>query len=227
MPDRITAARFHQAPGVDDWRVVAARGACACFRVASFAEGVELVSAIGRLAAAEGRAPEIELRGPTVTVRLTTHGGDGMTEDDIALAREISAVAGRHGAAGEPSAVQDVNLTITTADPDAVRPFWRAVLRYDERGEEDLVDALGQGPSVWFQRAQFPGAVGNRVHVDVFVAHDQARARVAAAVAAGGRLVSDRFAPAWWTLADADGNQVDIATWRGRDDEATAVEQAG
>jgi 4a-hydroxytetrahydrobiopterin dehydratase len=45
--------------------------------------------------------------------------------------------------------------------------------------------------------------------------HDQAEARVAAALAAGGRLVSDRFAPRWWTLADPEGNEVDVATWMG------------
>jgi 4a-hydroxytetrahydrobiopterin dehydratase len=49
------------------------------------------------------------------------------------------------------------------------------------------------------------------------VPHDVAEARVAAAVAAGGRVVFDRFAPAWWTLADPEGNEVDIATWQNRD----------
>jgi 4a-hydroxytetrahydrobiopterin dehydratase len=33
----------------------------------------------------------------------------------------------------------------------------------------------------------------------------------------GGHLVSDEHAPAWWTLADAEGNEVDVATWMGRD----------
>jgi 4a-hydroxytetrahydrobiopterin dehydratase len=46
---------------------------------------------------------------------------------------------------------------------------------------------------------------------------DQAEARVAAAIAAGGHLVSDEHAPEWWTLADAEGNEVDVATTRGRD----------
>ncbi|WP_291407911.1 VOC family protein [Actinophytocola sp.] len=54
----------------------------------------------------------------------------------------------------------------------------------------------------------------NRIHIDVSVPHDQAEARVAAAVAAGGHLVTDEHAPAWWTPADAEGN---VATWMGRD----------
>jgi 4a-hydroxytetrahydrobiopterin dehydratase len=49
------------------------------------------------------------------------------------------------------------------------------------------------------------------------VPHDQAQARVEAAKAAGGRLVRDRFAPAWWTFADAAGNEVDIASTSHRD----------
>ena len=57
----------------------------------------------------------------------------------------------------------------------------------------------------------------NRIHVDVWVPHDQAEARVAAALAAGGRLVSDTHAPAWWALADTEGNEADVATWQGRD----------
>jgi 4a-hydroxytetrahydrobiopterin dehydratase len=57
----------------------------------------------------------------------------------------------------------------------------------------------------------------NRIHVDLWVPHDQAEARVAAAIAARGQLVSDAHAPEWWTLADAEGNEVDIATIMGRD----------
>jgi 4a-hydroxytetrahydrobiopterin dehydratase len=41
--------------------------------------------------------------------------------------------------------------------------------------------------------------------------------RIAAALIAGGRMVRDDFAPAWWTLADAAGNEADIATTMGRD----------
>jgi 4a-hydroxytetrahydrobiopterin dehydratase len=31
------------------------------------------------------------------------------------------------------------------------------------------------------------------------------------------RMVRDEFAPSWWTLADAEGNDADIATTMGRD----------
>ncbi len=47
----------------------------------------------------------------------------------------------------------------------------------------------------------------NRIHVDISVPHDHAEARVAAVIAGGGHLVTDRNAPAWWVLADAEGNE--------------------
>ena len=49
------------------------------------------------------------------------------------------------------------------------------------------------------------------------VPHDQAESRVAAAIAAGGHLVSDTQAPAFWVVADAEGNEVCVCTWQDRD----------
>ncbi len=37
-------------------------------------------------------------------------------------------------------------------------------------------------------------------------------------LAAGGRMLGDKYAPAWWSLIDPEGNVVDIATWQGRDE---------
>ena len=43
--------------------------------------------------------------------------------------------------------------------------------------------------------------------------YDQAQARVAAALAAGGHLVTDEFAPDWWVLGDAEGNEACVAVF--------------
>jgi 4a-hydroxytetrahydrobiopterin dehydratase len=51
------------------------------------------------------------------------------------------------------------------------------------------------------------------MHVDVSVAREQAGQRLAAALAAGGRIVDDSDAPAAWILADRAGNRVCIAAW--------------
>ncbi|GAA0971667.1 hypothetical protein ENKNEFLB_02528 [Nocardioides aquaticus] len=40
--------------------------------------------------------------------------------------------------------------------------------------------------------------------------------RIAAAVAAGGELVDDSAASAFWVLADAQGNRACVTTWEGR-----------
>ncbi len=84
-------------------------------------------------------------------------------------------------------------------------------------GDADLIDPHAQGPPFWFQQMDAPRPQRNRIHIDVYVPHDQAEARVAAAIAAGGHLVSDEHAPEWWTLADAEGNEVDVAPWPDRD----------
>ena len=47
-----------------------------------------------------------------------------------------------------------------------------------------------------------PAAQRNRIHIDGYLLHDQIERRIAAAVAAGGRVISDKNAPGWWTLAD-------------------------
>jgi 4a-hydroxytetrahydrobiopterin dehydratase len=217
-PERITPQRFHEQEGVDDWRVLLfVEAACTSFRTGSFGKGVTLVDEIGRLADAANHHPDVDLRYRSVTVRLTTHEVGGLSDHDVELARRISSAARELGVAADPSAVQELNVTIDALVTPDVRPFWRAVLGYEEKGEDDLIDPRGRGPSIWFQPMDAPRPQRNRIHVDVAVPHDQAEARVAAAIAAGGRLVTDEWAPAWWTLADAEGNEVDVATWRGRE----------
>jgi hypothetical protein len=96
-------------------------------------------------------------------------------------------------------------------DTSAVMPFWQAALGYVRRGDtpdEDLVDPRGRGPSFWFEQMEQPRPDGGgAIHIAVWVPAERAEARVAAALAAGGRMVRDEFAPAWWTLADAAGKR--------------------
>jgi 4a-hydroxytetrahydrobiopterin dehydratase len=222
MTDRISPRQFHEAEGVGDWRVVG-DGACTYFRTGSFAAGARLVQAIGELPGVDDHHPNVDLRHDGVTVRLITITNDyyGMSQRDVELARQISAVARDLGLTGDPSAVQTL-LVIPGAPVTAeVMPFWRAVLGYEPRGDtpdEDLVDPRSRGPSFWFEpmREPRPGGLG-AIHVAIWVPYEQAEARVAAALAAGGRMVRDEFAPSWWTLADAAGNEADIATTMGRD----------
>ncbi len=216
MTERISPRQFHEAVGVEDWRVLFG-GACAHFRAASFAAGVALVDAIGKLAAAANHHPDVDLRYAGVTVRLKTHDIDGLSERDVDLARRITAAARELGLLADPTAVQTIQVAIDALVGPAVMPFWRAVLGYRAVGDEDLVDPHRRWPSFWFQQMDAPRPQRNRIHIDISVPHDQAEARIAAAIAAGGRLVTDRHAPEWWVLADAEGNEACVATWMGRD----------
>jgi 4a-hydroxytetrahydrobiopterin dehydratase len=222
MTDYVSPSEFHAAEGVEDWRVIG-DGACAYYRTESFAASAALVQAISALPGVEGHRPDIDIRGDGMTVRLLTTDDAyyGMSRRDIELAREISGAARRLGLAADPAAVQSV-LVIPGAPAIAeIMPFWRAVLGYEPRPDspsEDLVDPHTRGPAFWFEQMQAPRADGGgAIHVAIWVPYEQAQARVAAALRAGGRMVRDEFAPAWWTLADAAGNEADIATTKGRD----------
>jgi 4a-hydroxytetrahydrobiopterin dehydratase len=214
MSGRLTAAQFAASPGVADWRVLWGAGyAAALFLTGSFAAGLTLVAAIGELAAAAGYDPDVDVRPESVTVRLSTPEVHGLTSRDVALARQISVAATGLGFHADPAAVQHVQVALDAMDIARVRPFWHAVLGYGEVGDEDLLDAHRQGPSFWFQQMKTSRTGRNRFHIDIYVPHDQVQARIDAALAAGGRIVSDAHAPGWWTLADPEGNEADMAIW--------------
>ena len=220
MSDYITARDFHAADGVEDGRVIG-DGACAFFRTGSFTESARLVQVIGGLSGVEHRGPDIDLRRDGVTVRLITITEHyyGMSRHDVELARQISSAARDLGLQAEPSAVQNILIIPGAPNTAEVMPFWRAVLGYEPRGDspdEDLVDPHDRGPAFWFEQMAEPRQGGGAIHIAVWMPYEQAEARVAAALAAGGRLVRDH-APAWWTLADAAGNEADIATVKSRD----------
>ena len=115
------------------------------------------------------------------------------------------------------------SLLVIPGAPDRakVTPFWRAVLGYEPRRDspdEDLVDPRGRTVPFWFEQMKAPRPDGGgAIHVAVWVPFEQAEARIAAALAAGGHMVRDEFAPSWWTLADEAGNEADIATVKDRD----------
>lgn len=211
VAEQLSPRQFHAAEGVEDWRVLFS-GACTHFRTGSFARGVALVEAIGRAAGAANHHPDVDLRYGGVTVRLWSHDVDGLSDRDVALARAISGVARNLGVDADPAVVQDVQISIDAVSVRTVLPFWAAVLGYRQVGDEDLVDGTGRGPAIWFQQMAEPRPQRNRIHVDVALPKEAAEARIAAALEAGGILVSDEHAPTWWTLADPEGNEVDVAT---------------
>ena len=98
--------------------------------------------------------------------------------------------------------------------PDATDiGFWRAVLGCADMSGDYAVDPLGHGSTVWVQGLGPAKPLRHAMHVDVSVAREQAGHRLAAALAAGGRIVDESNAPTAWILSDRAGNRVCIAAW--------------
>jgi 4a-hydroxytetrahydrobiopterin dehydratase len=201
---------FLSADGIDDW-VVLHGGPTAVFRVGSLLEAARLAAAVAEVPGLEPRTI-LTAASDRLTVKLTREMW-GTEARHIQIARAISAVAREHGATADRSAVQEVQFAVA-AKPDAIDlPFWRAVLGYAPLHDDNCLDPLGQGSTVWMQDLNPDKPLRHAMHVDVSVARDHAEARMQAAVAAGGRVVDDSEAPGSWILADRSGNKVCIAAW--------------
>ena len=201
---------FLSADGVDDW-VIVHGGPTAVFRVGSLQEAARLAAAVAEVPGLEPRTL-LTVTSDRLTVKLTREMW-GTEARHIEVAQAISAIAREHGATADTSAVQEVQLAVA-AKPDAIElGFWRAVLGYAPMHEDNCIDPLGQGSTVWMQDLDPNKPLRHAMHVDVSVARDHAEARMQAAVAAGGTVVDDSGAPGSWILADRSGNKVCIAAW--------------
>jgi len=206
-----------EAEGLADWRVLF-QALHARFRTGDFATGLRLVEGIGAAAEEMNHHPDLDLRYGQVHVRLFSHDVFGVTSRDLTLARRISELAAGLGVTADPSAVQVLEIALDSADAATVMPFWRAVLGLqDSPLHDELIDGTGILPTLWFQSTEPHDEPRQRFHLDIRVPPEEAFARVEAALAAGGTLVSDDRAPAFWVLADAEGNKACVTTWKGRD----------
>ena len=222
MSDKVSPQQFQDADGTQDWRVLGER-AHAYFPTSSFAEATRLVDAICQLPGIEDHQPDVDIRPDGVTLRLLTKEpeGFGMTLRDVAAAKATSGAAKGLGLKADPSAVQSFLVVPGAAAVAEVMPFWEAVLGYVRRADtpdEDLVDPRNRNANFWFERMdELRADGGGAIHVAVWVPIEQAQARVDAALAAGGHMVRDKYAPSWWTLADSAGNEVDVSTVANRE----------
>src|SRR4051812_47733046 len=136
---RLTALQFQQSEGVEDWRVLAF-GANAWFATSSHGAGAQLARRALEIGAAAEHLPEVDVRATGVRVRTRSADVSGLTDDDVALARSVSAAARELGLVGDPSVLQTVQLTIDTENQGLVLGFWRAALAYEQAGDDVLVD---------------------------------------------------------------------------------------
>ena len=201
---------FLSADGLEDW-VVLHGGPTAVFRVGSLQEAAGLAEALAAIPGLEERTV-MSLARDRLTIKLTRE--LWATEArHIEVARQVSRVARERGATADRGAVQEVQLAVAAKPDEIDLPFWRAVLGYAPMHEDNAIDPLGQGSTIWMQDLNPAKPLRHAMHVDVSVARDVAEQRLAAALAASGRIVDESEAPATWILADRAGNKVCIASW--------------
>jgi 4a-hydroxytetrahydrobiopterin dehydratase len=216
MYEKVSATDFDAVGDLTDWRVLLGRIECG-FRAGSFGKAAAFAQQIAAAADAADHHPDIDVRYPDrVNVTLTTHATGGLTMLDLELARTVSALAAASGIAVETRTLARVEVALDALDINKIRPFWKAVLGYIDNGESALIDPRRIGPDFWFQQMDEPRSQRNRFHIDVTVPHDEAEARIAATLAAGGTMLTDRYARSFWVLADAEGNEACICTWQDR-----------
>jgi len=217
---KLSATQVSEA-GLEDWRQIFDR-IKARFRTGDFATGLALVNKIGAAAEAANHHPDIQLTYSDVIVTLSSHDVRGITSRDLDLARQISSHAAELAIDSDTTGLTQLELGLDTAIGPQLAPFYAALLGGKvEDGEP--VDPSGQVPTVWWQApngdetwALPQQPFEQRWHFDVWVAPDEAERRLQAILDAGGRLVSDRAAPAYWVVEDAEGNRSCICTPAGR-----------
>jgi 4a-hydroxytetrahydrobiopterin dehydratase len=202
---------FLEADGLEDW-VVLHGGPSAVFVTETLADAAELARAIAQLPGLEGTHAQLTIVSKRLTVRLTRETWK-IEPHHIDLAREISRVAKSLGAVSDPKQVQEVQFAIAAKTEAIDLGFWRAVLGYEPMLEDNAIDPLGVSSTVWMQDIEAGKSLRHAMHLDVSLSKEVAQARVEAAVAAGGVVVDESFAPSWWILADRSGNKVCVVAW--------------
>lgn len=214
MADNILTGDQIADMGLNDWRTVG-KTLQGRFDTPDFSAGLEFVTQVAAVAEAANHHPDLELHYSFVKVALISHDVDGLTNRDVDLAGQISQVAAGLDLTSRPGTLSVLEIGLDTWDAAEIAPFWRAVL--DAEGEEEIpLDE--SGAALWFQNTDEHPEPRQRFHLDLWVPPEVVDARIEAAVAAGGTLVSDQQAPAFWVLADPQGNKVCLCTHRSRSD---------
>ncbi|GAA1875842.1 VOC family protein [Lapillicoccus jejuensis] len=216
--ETVLTARDVEAADLPDWRMLFDR-LHASYDTGDFAAGARLVAAVAAAAEEAAHHPALDLAYGRLDVRLHSHDAGGVTARDVALARRVSALAHEAGAAARPDRLSVLELALDAVDASRVRPFWAALLDaevVEASGELQLQEATGRIPTVWFQPTDPHATPRQRWHLDLRIAPEVVQDRIAAAVAAGGTVVDDGRAPAFWVLADPEGNRACLTTWEGR-----------
>jgi 4a-hydroxytetrahydrobiopterin dehydratase len=155
---------FLAAEDVADW-VVLHGGAMAVFGVSSLVEAVRLAEAVAHVPGLDGAGALMTITDEQLTVRLTRDIWQ-LEQRHVHLARAVSAVARAHGAVVDRGRAQEVQLAIAAQPDSANVGFWRAVLGYAGVSDDNAVDPLGHGSTVWMQDLDPAKPLRHAMHVE-------------------------------------------------------------
>jgi len=220
--DMLTGEQIAEAR-LTDWRKLA-QGLHARYLVDDFGTGARFVTAVGEAGDALGHHPSVSMGQRYVDLKLvsadavyrddegTEHVVEWVTQQDVDLARRITDMAAEHGVGADPASVSVIELGLDTAHSATIAPVWAALLTGTAEAQgrgtpsDEIRDATGRVPNLWFGDAVEDEPARQRIHIEVYVPSDVAGRRIAAAVAAGGTVVDDSDAPSLTVIADQDGN---------------------
>ena len=209
---------------LSEWRKLA-QGLHARYVTDDFGAAARFVAAVGEAGDALGHHPRVAIGNGYVDLKLvsddaiyrddegTEHVVEWVTQQDVDLARRITEIAADHTLDADPASVSDIELGLDTTRSATIAPVWAALLtgNADAQGRgtpsDEIRDATGRVPNLWFGDAEEQEVSGQRFHIEVYVAPEAAGQRIAAAVAAGGTVVDDSQAPSLTVIADQDGNK--------------------
>jgi len=111
----------------------------------------------------------LTISGRRLSVRLT-RGLFRMEVRHIDLARRISAIAHARDAGPARASASEVQLAIAAKPDESHIEFWRAVLGYAPASDDNAIDPLGHGSTVWMQGLTEEKHLRHAMHIDVSVA---------------------------------------------------------